>query len=280
MIKDTVFNMNRFTNLCRKEMVENWRANVLRIILMYGVMAIILCWNAYFTYKWYALSDMNTHTEDPISRFGVMTFLWFLWGFGCLSASFTMEKMKSKNGRVSVLMTPATPFEQFISRWLISIIVFLVVFLITFKLADYTRILIYTLAYPESTRINPIDLSALIGSSKETVWHLVDSTLKFGTIISGYFFTQSCFILGSSIWPKNSFLKTFSAVVIIAIIYGFVMFGMSKLVLDDGKFYSFGKEVSDDTLFMIWTIAFTFLSLFNWGLAYFRFKESEIIQRM
>ena len=42
MIKDTFFSLPRFMNLCRKEMVENWRSNVLRMVLMYGVMACLL----------------------------------------------------------------------------------------------------------------------------------------------------------------------------------------------------------------------------------------------
>lgn len=279
MIKDTFFSMNRFTNLCRKEMVENWKANVLRIVLMYGVMAIILCWNAYFEYKWYT-SPQGSDVADPVVRFGLMALLWFLWGFGCLSASFTMEKMKSKNSRVSVLMSPATPFEHFISRWVISTVVFLVVFLILFKLADYTRVLIYMLAYPESNLIHSIDLSYLIGENKDGALYLVSTTLKFMTIIAGYFFTQSCFVLGSSIWPKNSFLKTFTAIILIAIIYMLTLYGMSKLMIDEQAYYVFGSQYSVETIFTGWMLLFVLFSLVNWTLAYFRFKESEIIQRM
>ena len=39
MIKDTFFSLPRFMNLCRKEMVENWKSNVLRMVLMYGVIS-------------------------------------------------------------------------------------------------------------------------------------------------------------------------------------------------------------------------------------------------
>ena len=51
MIKDTFFSLPRFMNLCRKEMVENWRSNVLRMVLMYGVMAVVMVWNGYFKYR-------------------------------------------------------------------------------------------------------------------------------------------------------------------------------------------------------------------------------------
>ena len=51
MIKDTFFSLPRFMNLCRKEMVESWKSNVLRIVLLYGVMTVVLVWNGYFAYR-------------------------------------------------------------------------------------------------------------------------------------------------------------------------------------------------------------------------------------
>ena len=50
MIRDTFFDWHRFVNVCRKEMVEGWKANLLRMVLMYGVLAIALVWNAYVEY--------------------------------------------------------------------------------------------------------------------------------------------------------------------------------------------------------------------------------------
>ena len=89
MIKDTFFSLPRFMNLCRKEMVESWRSNVLRMVLMYGVMAVVLVWNGYFEYRYWHSGQI----EDPAWTFLLVVFIWSLWVFGCLSASFTMEKM-------------------------------------------------------------------------------------------------------------------------------------------------------------------------------------------
>ena len=52
-MKDTFFSLPRFMNLCRKEMVESWRSNVLRMVLMYGVMAVVLVWNGYTQYNYH-----------------------------------------------------------------------------------------------------------------------------------------------------------------------------------------------------------------------------------
>ena len=36
MIRDTFFSAPRFVNLCRKEMVESWKANLLRFVMYNG----------------------------------------------------------------------------------------------------------------------------------------------------------------------------------------------------------------------------------------------------
>lgn len=275
MIKDTFFSLPRFMNLCRKEMVESWKSNVLRIVLLYGVMTVAVIWNGYFEYR-----GNYSHTEDPAWSFLLVVFIWSLWVFGCLSASFTMEKMKTKTSRTSTLMTPATPFEKYFSRWFVFTVVFLVIFLITYKLADYTRVIVYSLTYPEKDFIAPVDLSHVIGKGKD-YYTLFRTGLEFGAVIAAYFFVQSLFILGSTIWPKNSFLKTFASGTIIAIVYFLVGALMSKMLLDDKLYYSFpGLEISNENMMVLLIVACTFFTLFNWILAYFRFKESEIINRM
>ena len=278
MIKDTFFSLPRFMNLCRKEMVENWRSNVLRMVLIYGVMVVVMVWNGYFEYRYWHSGQI----EDPAWTFLLVVFIWSLWGFGCLSASFTMEKMKTKTSRTSMLMVPATPFEKFFSRWFVFTVVFLVIFLISYKLADYTRFIIYSLAYPEEKDfIIPVDLSHLVGERK-TYYTLCRTGLQFGALLSAYFFVQSLFVLGSSIWPKNSFLKTFASGTVIAIVYFLLAVFMSKMFLENGNYYSENvfTGMSEDTAMSIMIVVGIFFTLMNWTLAYFRFKESEIVNRM
>lgn len=93
-MRDTFFDWRRFTNVCRKEMVENMKHNLLRLLLMYGTMTIILVWNAYSVYD-HSRWETN-EIENHISRFATVAFLWGIVTFGCLSASFTFEGMKEK----------------------------------------------------------------------------------------------------------------------------------------------------------------------------------------
>lgn len=282
MMKDTFFSMPRFVNLCRKDMVENWRANVLRMVLMYGVMAVIMIWGGASMYTSCAYGIRGS--EDPAWDFLLVLFMWGLFGFGSLSASFTMEKMKSKTGRLSALMTPATPFEKFFSRWFVSTIVFLVVFLIAYKLADYTRVLIYSLKYPEIGQIAATPLGRLLkpDSLTEDVsgYYFFPSINILLLCISLYFFVQSLFVLGSSVWPKNAFLKTFAAGIVIVIIYVLVAIGLSNLLFDGGRSFYFSRDFSEELIANIVTSLAVIMTLVNWTIAYFRFKESEIINRM
>ena len=283
MIKDTFFSLPRFMNLCRKEMVESWKSNVLRIVLLYGVMTVVLVWNGYFAYRTHdSVRFLERHMEaDPAWGFILIAFLWFLFGFGCLSGSLTMKKMKSKTNRLSVLMTPATPFEKFFSRWLVSTVVLLVVFFITFELADYTRVLVYSLIYPDVKEvILPVNLGDLVGSGKR--WYLFHKTYELTLVLSIYCFVQSLFVLGSSVWPKNSFLKTFVSVTIIVLIY--VLVGMlvgDMLFSGSSKDYGYiFSSITKEQVTVMVTVGFMLFAFVNWTLAYFRFKESEIVQRM
>lgn len=275
MLKDNIFSITRFMNLCRKNMVENWKTNLLRVALMYAVMAVIFVWSGYFEYK-----DLLPGTLDPMVETSISVLLWFGVICGCISASFTMENMKSKTSRLSVLMTPATPFEKYFSRWLISTIVFILVFIIAFKLADYTRVLVYSLSYP-GKNIAITKLGYIFASHGDYAF-LVNVPIELKRLlIMVYFLFQSCFILGSSIWPKNSLIKTSVAGFLMMLLFGLIMGGIVQLIF--GQLYINDKMVPDDfrdnmlNIFFAVGVVYTIL---NWVLAYYRFKEAEIINRL
>lgn len=100
MIRDTFFSAPRFVNLCRKEMVESWKANLLRFVMMYGIMAIAFVWNGYFQYN--HLQANGRVSQDPIWNFELGAFVWALVIMGLLSASFIMERMKTKTNRIAM----------------------------------------------------------------------------------------------------------------------------------------------------------------------------------
>ena len=278
MIRDTFFSAPRFVSLCRKEMVESWKANLLRFVMMYGIMAIAFVWNGYLQYNHPESLVNRGITQDPIWTFELGAFVWALVIMGLLSASFIMERMKSKTNRIAMLMTPATMFEKFFSRWLVFTFGFLIVFLIAFKLADWTRVAVYMVSYPElKDIIASTPLSHLVG--KGQFWTVFDDCNYFMLGVSAYFFAQSLFVLGSSIWPKNSFVKTFSAIVVVALIYIAIGSVLAKILFEARGVRGVNQNISDEAMTLWTTIIFFGMAIFNWVVAYFRFKESEIINR-
>lgn len=276
MIRDTFFDWHRFVNICRKEMVEGWKANLLRMVLMYGVLAIALIWNAYVEYDDYRGREA---IERNVWAFGVMAFLWGITVMGCLSASFTMERMKTKTSRMAMLMAPATMFEKFFARWLVFTFGFLVAYLVAYKLADWTRVLIFMAKYPDMGCITQVPLGSYMVGRGDGVghWTVFPDCGHFIVAVSGYFFLQSCFVLGSSIWPKNAFLKTFTAGVVMVIAYALIRTMLANWLCKGG--YVDLDKPSEGTVLALATAFFFAMALFNWVLAYFRFKESEIIHR-
>lgn len=133
------------------------------------------------------------------------------------------------------------------------------------------------ISYPELKGIiASTPLSHLVG--KEQFWTVFDDCNYFMLGVSAYIFAQSLFVLGSSIWPKNSFVKTFSAIVVIAIVYIAIGSVLAKMLFE-GRSGGVNQTISDETMTLSSTVIFFAMAVFNWIVAYFRFKESEIINR-
>lgn len=63
-IHDTFFSLHRFANVCRKEIIENWKSLLLRMLLMYGGLTVVLVWNAYYEYgRWQDVLQMQDRIE-------------------------------------------------------------------------------------------------------------------------------------------------------------------------------------------------------------------------
>lgn len=272
MIKDTFFSSSRFMNLCRKEMVESWRTNLLRMVMVFGIMVVIFVINGYFKYRWWP----QRAETDPMVEYALNYFIVLGNIFGCLFASMTFTKLKSKTSRLSLIMTPATPFEKYFSRWIISTVVFIIVFIILFMLADYTRVIICRLIYPETTII-PASLKYL---AKDVGNISMGREMGIGEMMILYLFTQSFFLLGSAVWPKNSFIKTFAAGLFIQISYMLVAVLTARLLWGENIYISDSSNVNIDSILNIVTGILVFFILFNWTVAYYRFKETEIINRL
>ncbi len=192
--------------------------------------------------------------------------------FGSLSAANTMKNMSSRQKRISTLMYPASQFEKYFVRWLIYVPLFLVVFAISCFIADLLR---YVICIPFVTD-KEITLKLLVPFGISEYVNYIEEWKAVNIFFMLFFFVQSLFVLGSSFWPKQTFVKTFIMFSITATIYYFIGYGVYK-IFDSGYWYA--HIVNNEVHFTpYWCLTICGCAI-NYALAYWRFRESEIIQR-
>ena len=272
-MKDTFFSFPRFANYFKKVLVEDRKRLLQRIITVFGLLVVFGAIISDSCYQHYmeALKIGIVRSEIDPAIDGLMPLFVFGLFIGCaLSASFIMEPMSSKTSRIYALMLPATSFEKYFVRWFIYTIGYLVVYYLLFLLVDVMRVCVFSVVYPE------IDIITFLNPYAEIVALRDDAPLGF--IVSLYLLLQSIFVLGSSLWPKYAFLKTFTAYTILGMAFSAFFAGLMNLFDRPGNSYIM-PELSEDTLFLIATCGVMMVTLFFWWLAYKRFKEMEVVNR-
>jgi hypothetical protein len=272
-IKDTFFSFPRFANYFKKVLVEDRKRLLQRIITVFGLLVVFGAIISDSCYQHYmeALKIGIVRSEIDPAIDGLMPLFVFGLFIGCaLSASFIMEPMSSKTSRIYALMLPATSFEKYFVRWFIYTIGYLVVYYFLFLLVDVMRVCVFSVIYPE------IDIITFINPYAEIV--ALRDEVPLGFVVSLYLLLQSIFVLGSSLWPKYAFLKTFTAYTILGMAFSAFFAGLMNLFNRPGNSYIM-PELSEDTLFLIATCGVMMVTLFFWWLAYKRFKEMEVVNR-
>ena len=284
---NNIFNIRRFGLVLSKDFQEKWKRYVLQFLTMFGIMAIVLIWSRY-NYYHNIIPNINMNYEN-IYLLGLAS-LMFL-GFGVFYASTFMEPMQEKTGRIAYLTIPASDFEKFLSRWLIVTVGYIISFFIALWIADAVRVVFLSYRFPRLD-IRFLDFSKLVNLEKKDNYsdYVFFSTYFFGFWTGIYALLQSLFILGATFWGKISFVKTFSAITLIVGSFLYLNWQIIKIIYQDmGKFENkvgaffdsiIPADISPNSVFLIVTCILVFFTLLCWIIAFFRFRESEIIKRI
>ena len=283
---NNIFDIKRFGLVFRKDLMENLKRYTLLFLTMFGIMAIIIVsmsWNYCHTY------ENSSNYDYMLLNNRLLNFLSFafLTG-GLLFASTFMTPMNSKLKRISYLPDPSSNFEKFFTRWIIVTIGYILAFFVAMWMADALRVAVITARYPD-LEIKFMDLTKLIYPRGDYTAYREGVMPKdvFTISLFVYFFSQSLYILGSTFWEKSSFIKTFVAVLIINVVFinicrlTMILFyeeGTSGFINVLNSFFSNSEIMEKPPLFLLYTVLSVF-TLTNWVLAFFRFRESEIIKR-
>lgn len=190
-------------------------------------------------------------------------FYFFTLLAGCVAGSLMFAEMKTKQGRIAILMLPAPVWQKFLVRWIAVVPLLLVVCIAGFYLGDIFRLITGKLAdvYTSETEIlSPFKyMFALEGNELPAL------------TIGSYLFTQSLYILGSILWPKLSFIKTFGAIYAVELILTMGILGSFRLFVGHVNF----DWLPDNSEWILITLTYILTALCYW-LAYRRFRDSEV----
>lgn len=263
------FNWNRFVAALKKEVVENWRTLLLSTIGIYGTLALIMIiGNIIF-------GATSTRPETML-RYNMV---FVVYGFGSIIvASLAFRGLKDKKGRTEFLTSPSSTLEKYLVNVLIYVVGFIVVFPICAQLADLTRILVLW-PWSDGDVPGPINfLSTFHNVAHQQEWWKLDSKviLEISLWLS-ILVSPALYLLGSVLWPKLSFLKTFAAVYVIEIIVFIIaMIGIS-IFSDIQTAAKWIKGLGQNTV-MLWYIALLVIQLIvYWPLSWYLFKRKDVV---
>ena len=276
-VSDVFFSGNRFGYLFKKELMEDMKKNLMRCIVLFGIFLVLFLFVGFNSYN---VNPYHVATYDKLWDPMAVFFIFGIFIGACLSATYITEKMKNKTGKISVMMLPATSFEKFSVRWLTYCIGFLLVYFLAFELADCIRVLVLSNYFPKET-INSFPVWRVITTGEFRTDVNVSSKQRqiVSIVIAVFWAMQSFFVLGSTLWQKNSFLKTAVALFALCAGIGLVAYWSTMLFIPNDFYMAEPESISEETGLLMVSIFFYAIALFNTVLAYFRYKEMEVINR-
>lgn len=174
---------SHFIMVCKKMLIEQRKTLLLLTAGFLGLCAIFGLW--------FGFLGLQVRSE------GLILYIMF-GGLACaLVASKMFFELTSKEGRISLLMIPASPAEKFFPRLIAILPGMILLVIIGYFVLGYSNILMIGINsevwVPLYNPFNGMTRNDWIGSA------LLFSTFLFG---------ESVFVFGSVAWPRKSFIKT------------------------------------------------------------------------
>lgn len=247
------FNINRFGLLLKRYTVENRKQLFFLFGVMWGVMLLAAaCIGHYEKETIERLTANQMYNCFTYDFYGTRAALYLVSavGFSCITGSYMFSSLRTKQSRIMSLMLPASMAEKYWVYFTVYILAFFPIFLLGTVVAD--------LAYYVTAGGGIIfQLFAFHGSY--SIFQ-TDSVLLWTVLCY-----QAIFALGSALWPRLSFFKTFIA-----------MFVLSILALFFPTLIYHILKPFDDCVAVLEAI----VVIACYSLAWVRFRHVQVIQKL
>lgn len=270
------FSFPRLGKLMKKYISENWRLLAMGIGLIFGAMILIESLISVTNYSRYTLEwdiryEVGGIIWDPAWSSVESLFFFMLFILGSVCACMAFSGLSNKEKRIYSIMFPANTFEKYLVRFIIHVPAFVVVYIAAFYVGELVRVGVTSSLIDDTRMLSVMDFKYIFTNLRTGE---INENSVFSILI--FIGVQSTFVLGSILFHKNAFVKTFVAGVLVFIIFFLIVFGtMEWLTPENYRPY----DISLTGVYAIFMTIFLGLALFNYVLAYFRFKELEVVNR-
>ena len=209
------------------------------------------------------LSLMGSQTNDVVQGF----YTPYLFLFGLYLTTLFFSDLKNSQSTISFLMIPASMFEKFLGKLLITTLGVILSSLILYFV--YSVVLSFTsqLLFQKS--------SLLFNPFRKEVWEMIASFVVL----------QSLLFFGEIYFKKSALLKTLLSILCLSIAMGIYFIILLWILSDKGNFVlqnqfnfngpqlmEYGKGVNNVLTFLFWWL----MAPFFWFLSYIRLTEKEV----
>lgn len=281
------FSMARFVLVAKYDFMGNWRSNLLRFLLVAGILFVIV-----FMHIWFASKGSRAFDETWES---LSWWIQVAFSVGAMYAACqVMEPMNSKVRRLSFLMLPATNAEKFVWRVLFVTVGFAVMFVLAFAVADLAHYLVLPLfGFPEGFGTSltvemfrfsgfyygPNDsLSFKMGDLFAVDMSTTSGVVAFAWTLMSMLLGYSLDLLGGSLWRRHPFAKTFGSLLLFGLVLAMCVPFVLSLFPDDIYWDEKQAEAWLHAAAYAGPVVQLVLTVICVRLSYKLFKRSQIIE--
>ncbi len=290
-MENQVLSLRRLGIFLKKYLIENKKNIILSCLSIIGLPILLIVLYTYTT----GIYNINFKFIDPAWDYELRVFSIMLTIWAFLFGSKVYAILANKNRRIEYLTSPASNLEKFLTTFIIYIIGFTSLAIISFFIADWLRVLIVPLYAPEAhPACIPLKFILTFGNynpnspNYQDINGVLDNNgfLLFTIWITTTLTGQAFFTLGSSVWPKNPVVKSLCAsIVITSILIILYILGM-KIIMGDSHgfilrpyFSSLLKNIGQTGFIWLKYGIDAVILIYTYWLSYLRFKEIETINR-
>lgn len=232
----------------------------------------------------FIMSVIGSHGEpsivaDASIRNATIACTCFFGVYTMISGCWIMNNMKTKEQRITFKMLPASDLEKFIARSLYITVVWVLIGVVTFCLADLCHILICLISGSHGAYSTiPDVLNMWFGpanthSMRMTAWGM-NFLAGVLAVNAWVFWVHSFYVLGGAFFRRRQFVLTSCAHFVLCILSLILISYLPKRYILMSA--ADGMQLVNIIAY-VYTAVAIIVGLFNWWLTYKLFRRSQVI---